>query len=83
MLANVVEVLLDLETDRRYGLNMLRAEMLNHGNLGVPPELFFGFLDVVKVTVADVLGDEWTPDSEAAWTELIALARTAEPSPSS
>ena len=78
MLANVFSVLIDLEQDQRYGLNMLRAEMQNHDNLGVERARFFDFLDVVKASVAGVLAEEWTAADALAWDELIALARTAE-----
>lgn len=77
MLANVIAVLLDLEDDRNYGLNMLRAERINHENLGVPPAQFFTFLDVLKASVATALAAEWTAEKDAAWEELIALAKTA------
>lgn len=79
MLANVVAVLDDLETDRRYGLNMLRAEMQTHDNLGVPPQLFLAFFDVLRTVTAEALDGEWTAAMAADWDALIALARTAEP----
>lgn len=79
MLANVIAVLDDLESDRRYGLNMLRAEMQTHDNLGVPPAMFLEFLDIVRVAVADALDEEWTEATAADWEAVIAVARTAEP----
>lgn len=81
MLANVFAVLMDLEADQRYGLNMLRAEMQTHDNLGVERPRFFAFLDVVKASVAGVLAEEWTEADARAWDELIALARTAAEEP--
>lgn len=79
MLANVIAVLDDLESDRRYGLNMLRAEMQTHDNLGVPREMFLEFFDVVRVVVAEALDEEWTAAMAADWDALIVLARTTEP----
>ena len=75
MLANVIDVLLDWEADQRYGRNLLRAELQNHGNLGVEPELFLGFFAVLETVVARVLGPEWTQADAAAWRELIASVR--------
>lgn len=81
MLANVFAVLMDLEADQRYGLNMLRAEMQTHDNLGVERARFFAFLDIVKASVAGVLSDEWTEADAREWDRLIALARTAAEEP--
>lgn len=72
MLANVFEVMLDLAGPRAYGGNMVRAEIVNHEGLGVAPGVFTTFFGVVKATLADLLGAEWTPAVEAAWTEVIA-----------
>lgn len=81
MLANVFAVLIDLEADQRYGLNMLRAEMQTHDNLGVERARFFEFLDVVKVGVASALAEAWTEADARAWDELIALAQTVAEEP--
>lgn len=72
MLANVFEVLLDLAGPRGYGRNMVRAEIVNHEGLGVPPAVFTTFFGVVKATLAQLLGAEWTPAVDAAWTEVLA-----------
>lgn len=71
MLANVFEVLLDLAGPRTYGANMVRAEIVNHEGLGVPPPVFFSFFEVVRDTLREMLGADWTAEVDAAWGEVL------------
>jgi hemoglobin-like flavoprotein len=82
MLANVFEVMLDLAGPRMYGDNMIRAEIINHEGLGVPPAVFATFFAVVKTELTEMLGAEWSEAVEAAWAEIMndvdaAIARNA------
>src|SRR5262245_42776158 len=65
MLANVFEALLDISGDRRHGLNLIHAERINHENMGVAPEFFARFFEIVLETARDALGAEWTAEIEA------------------
>ena len=40
-------------------------------SLGVPQEVFGTFFGVVQATVGELLGADWTPAMDRAWTELI------------
>lgn len=71
MLAVVFETLLDLESTGHYAPNMIRAEVVNHENIGVPPKVFASFFPVVMETVRDKLGDAWTAETQAAWDRLL------------
>lgn len=71
MLSVVFETLLDLAQAGYYAPNMIRAEIVNHENLGVPPVVFASFFPVVMETVRETLGDAWTPDTQAAWDQLL------------
>jgi hemoglobin-like flavoprotein len=71
MLANVFAVVLDLAGPHAYGDHMVRAEMVNHEGLGVPPAVFATFFGVVKDTLAALLGADWTPAIDAAWREVL------------
>ena len=71
MLANVFEALLDMAGSRRYGLNAVMAERVNHEGMGVPPETFALFFETVRATASDLLGAEWTPAIESAWREVL------------
>ena len=54
-----------------YAPNMIRAEIVNHENLGVPPVVFASFFPVVMETVREKLGDAWTGETQAAWDQLL------------
>ena len=71
MLAEVITALLDFVDANNYGANLMRAEIVNHEHLGVPPHHFVAFFATLRDVFADVLAAEWTPDIEAAWAELL------------
>jgi hemoglobin-like flavoprotein len=70
MLAMAFQCLLDV--NGAYAANMIRAERVNHMGLEVPPEAFGQFFPVVMQTCREVLGEDWTPDIDAAWADLLA-----------
>jgi hemoglobin-like flavoprotein len=72
MLANVFEVLLDLAGPRAYGANMVRAEVVNHEGLGVPPRVFASFFGTVRDVLCDLLAEEWSAEVDGAWREVLA-----------
>ena len=72
MLYQVLESLLDFEGAGAYGANLIRCEVINHENLGVPPEVFASFFATVMETFRDLLGEDWTPAFESAWARLLA-----------
>lgn len=71
MLASVFDVLLDMAGPRRFGLNLVAAERANHEEMGVPPAAYASFFAVVLSTTRDLLGREWTPETEAAWRHVL------------
>lgn len=72
MLAVVFQTLLDFSDEGAFGANMVRAEIVNHENLGVPPQVFTTFFATVMETLRELLGDDWTPPVAAAWNDLLA-----------
>jgi len=62
-----------------YQLNLVRAERVNHDGFGTSNEVFNRFFHIVKETCRDLLGGEWTPAFERAWSRRIddVLAATA------
>ncbi|MFM9862837.1 MAG: globin domain-containing protein [Micropepsaceae bacterium] len=80
MLTEALTAMLDFADGDRYGGNLMRAEIVNHENLGVPREVFAVFYTTIRDTFAALLGAAWTNDIDAAWRELLvridaALAR--------
>lgn len=71
MLQQVFEALLDAVGEGAFGTNLIRAEIVNHQNLGVPADVFASFFPVVRDTLKEVLGADWTPEMETAWHALL------------
>lgn len=71
MLSQVIDCFLDFDNNRHFATSMISSEMVNHGHLGVEPEVFSSFFNIVKETFEDVLADDWTDEYEAAWSKLI------------
>lgn len=74
MLAMALETLADLAGGRAWAANMIRAERVNHDQLGVPDAIFSDFFTVVRDVFRDLAGEGWTAEMEAAWVEAISLA---------
>jgi hemoglobin-like flavoprotein len=72
MLSQVIRTMLDFVGERLYGDNLIRAEVMNHAGYDVPPAVFATFFGVVADTLRDVLGDDWTAQTDAAWRQLLA-----------
>jgi hemoglobin-like flavoprotein len=66
-----IESLLDFLGDRSYGANLIQIERVNHQGLGVEPEVFDKFYTTVMATFKDVLGADWTPEMEVAWSRTL------------
>ena len=54
-----------------YQANLVRAERVNHDGFGTPAEVFDRFFGIVQETCRAILGSDWTPEFEAAWTAQI------------
>ena len=77
MLYQVIEAVLDFAGPRSFGANLMKAEIANHENLGVPREVFAPFFGVTMETFREIAGPDWTPAMDAAWRDLLAdLAAT-------
>ena len=71
MLTEAVTAMLDLVDRNVYGANFMRAEVVNHENLGVPREVFASFFRAIRDVFAELLGASWTKDIDAAWNEVL------------
>jgi hemoglobin-like flavoprotein len=67
MLARVFEMMLDFIDRRAYAAQMIQCEVVTHDGYGVPPAVFGVFFGVVADTLREVLGGEWTAETDAAW----------------
>ena len=72
MLQQVFETLIDHVGGRSYSANLIRCEVVNHENLGVPPAVFATFFRTVMEAVREGIGPRWTPETARAWQALLA-----------
>ncbi len=71
MLDEVLNVILDFIGRQTYGHHLIRAEIVNHEDLGVPPQAFMAFFAIVRDALREVAGAAWTPAMESAWADLL------------
>ena len=72
MLALTIEAILDFAGMRRGPFRLIVCEAASHDAYGTPRELFIAFFAVIRDTLRDLLGDEWTPEIAQAWDALLA-----------
>ena len=77
MLQMVLETLTNMADGAAWPANMIRAERINHDQLGVPDDVFVTFFAVVHETFRDAAGEAWTSEMEDAWTSVLARAAAA------
>ncbi|WP_354164150.1 MULTISPECIES: globin [unclassified Bradyrhizobium] len=71
MLALTIDAILDFAGDRRGHFRLIACEVASHDGYGTPRELFTAFFAVVRDTLRDLLGDEWSSDIAQAWDRLL------------
>lgn len=84
MLQRAFETLLDVANNGQYGKGLIATEWVNHQNLGVAPDRFGIFFNIMVDTIRQVHGKDWTAETAAAWQSLITrvdqiIAATSSP----
>ncbi|MFN3520847.1 MAG: globin domain-containing protein [Phenylobacterium sp.] len=72
MLARVFAAILDFVGERRYADHLIGTELVNHEGFDVPREVFATFFAVVRDTLRELLGADWSAGTEAAWAGMLA-----------
>ncbi|WP_025036580.1 globin [Bradyrhizobium sp. DOA9] len=72
MLALTIEAILDFAGERRGHFRLIACELASHDAYGTPRELFIAFFAVIRDTLRDLAGDDWTPEIARAWETLLA-----------
>jgi hemoglobin-like flavoprotein len=72
MLAMTIEAILDFAGERSGKFRMIQCEVASHDAYGTPRELFVSFFGVIRDTLRDILGPEWSRDIDVAWEGLLA-----------
>jgi hemoglobin-like flavoprotein len=76
MLAFTIEAILDFAGERSGQFRLIACEISSHDAYGTPRELFIDFFRVIRDTLRDVIGDDWTADIDDAWERLLAEIAT-------
>ena len=71
MLAMTIEAILDFAGERSGKFRMIQCEVASHDAYGTPRELFISFFGVIRDTLRDILGREWSRDIDEAWEGLL------------
>ena len=72
MLALTIDAILDFVGPRTGHFRMIECEISSHDAYGTPRDLFIAFFSIIARTLRDILGDDWSPEIDAAWRKLIA-----------
>jgi hemoglobin-like flavoprotein len=72
MLAMTIEAILDFAGERSGKFRMIECEVASHDAYGTPRELFVSFFGVIRDTLRDILGPDWSRDIDEAWERLLA-----------
>jgi hemoglobin-like flavoprotein len=67
MFHRVIDTLIDVAGVRPYAAGMIAAEWSNHRMNGVSAAQFQAFFDIVVQVLRQALGEQWTPQIDAAW----------------
>lgn len=71
MLALTIDAMLDFAGGRTGRFRQIECEVQSHDAYGTPRELFGKFFDVIAATMREVLGNDWSPEIDAAWRKLL------------
>jgi hemoglobin-like flavoprotein len=72
MLALTIEAILDYAGERSGRFRLIECEVVSHDAYGTPRHLFAAFFGVIRETLRELLGAEWSIDIEDAWRNLLA-----------
>ena len=71
MLALTIEAILDLAGMRRGHFRLIACEVASHDAYGTSRQLFTAFFTIIRDTLRDLLGDEWSIEIAQAWDTLL------------
>ncbi len=71
MLALTIEAILDFAGERSGHFRLIACEVASHDAYGTSRELFIGFFGIMRDTLRELLGDEWSPNMAQAWDALL------------
>src|ERR1700712_4956923 len=70
-LALTIDAILDFVGPRTGHFRMIECEISSHDAYGTPRDLFIAFFGIIARTLRDILGEDWSPEIDAAWRNLL------------
>ena len=71
MLALTIDAILDFAGERSGHFRLIACEVASHDAYGTPRELFIAFFAIIRDTLRDLLGEEWSAGMAQAWQTLL------------
>jgi len=71
MLALTIEAILDFSGMRHGHFRLIACEVTSHDAYGTSRQLFTAFFTIIRDTLRDLLGDEWSTEIAQAWDTLL------------
>lgn len=71
MLALTIDAILDFVGPRTGHFRMIECEISSHDAYGTPRDLFIAFFGIIARTLQEIMGEDWSPEIDAAWRNLI------------
>ena len=66
MLALAIDAILDFAGERNGHFRLIECEVQSHDAYGTPRKLFGEFFGVIADTMRELLGNDWSPEMDAA-----------------
>ena len=63
--------MLDFAGEKKASHRLIFCEVQSHDAYGTQPEIFTVFFVVMRDVVRDLLGADWSAETEAAWDETL------------
>jgi hemoglobin-like flavoprotein len=71
MLALAIDAIMDFAGERTGHFRMIECEVQSHDAYGTPRKLFSEFFGVIRDTMRELIGPDWSPEIEDAWRSLL------------
>ena len=71
MLALAIDAITDFAGERTGHFRMIECEVQSHDAYGTPRKLFSEFFGVIRDTMRELIGPDWSPEIEDAWRSLL------------
>jgi hemoglobin-like flavoprotein len=71
MLALTIDAILDFAGERTGHFRLIECEISSHAAYGTPRDLFIAFFGIIAATLREILANDWSPEIDAAWRNLL------------